>query len=60
VKAAREDRSAGAGERFLGRRAQQSGIGERKAMINREYELPVSRQCELLDLARWVGLGDYL
>jgi putative ABC transport system substrate-binding protein len=39
-------------ERFFGRRAQQDGLGERKAMINPQHPLPVVRQCELLNLAR--------
>ncbi|MGH6630781.1 MAG: IS3 family transposase, partial [Burkholderiales bacterium] len=37
---------------FLGRRAQQDGIVERKAMIKPEHELAVVRQCQLLGLAR--------
>ncbi len=40
------------GVRFLGRCAQQVGVGERKAMINPDHPLPVVRQCELLELAR--------
>ena len=50
--AARQDRRAGAGERFFVRRAQQGRPAERKAMIDREHELPVMRQAELLRLSR--------
>ena len=38
----------GAGERFLGRRAQQGRHAERKAMIERGHELPVARRAKLL------------
>ncbi|WP_441627206.1 IS3 family transposase [Cupriavidus sp. 2MCAB6] len=37
---------------FLGKRAQQSGIAERKAMIDRDHPLPVSRQVKLVGIAR--------
>ncbi|WP_316157924.1 IS3 family transposase [Cupriavidus sp. BIC8F] len=37
---------------FLGRRAQQSGVAERKAMIDRMHALPVSRQVKLVGIAR--------
>ncbi|HME56944.1 MAG TPA: IS3 family transposase [Terracidiphilus sp.] len=37
---------------FLGRCAQQSGLAERKAMINRGHELSLGRQTELLGLSR--------
>ena len=50
--AARQDRPARAGERFFGRRAHQSGHAERKAMIDRTHELPITRQAELLELSR--------
>ena len=50
--AARQDRGADAGERFFGRCAQQSGLAERKAMIDRGHELPLGRQAELLGLSR--------
>ena len=40
--AARQDRGAGAGERFFGRRARQGGHAERKAMIDREHELAIA------------------
>jgi transposase-like protein len=32
--------------------AQQSGLAERKAMIGRTHQLPVSRQAELLNISR--------
>ena len=50
--AARQDRRARAGERFFGRRAHQSGHAERKAMIDRNHELPITRQAELLEISR--------
>jgi len=37
---------------FLKRHAHQSGIAERKRMINRTHKLPVARQCQVLSLAR--------
>ncbi|NEX64571.1 IS3 family transposase [Noviherbaspirillum galbum] len=37
---------------FLGRRAHQGGTAERKEMIDRTHDLPVSRQCQILSLAR--------
>ncbi|WP_429555246.1 IS3 family transposase [Paraburkholderia sp. MM5477-R1] len=37
---------------FLGKRARQGGIAERKAMIDREHALPVSRQVRLVGIAR--------
>ncbi|HEV2425350.1 MAG TPA: IS3 family transposase [Terriglobia bacterium] len=37
---------------FLGRRAHQGGPAERKKMIDRTHELPVTRQCRLLELSR--------
>ncbi|MBU1689093.1 MAG: IS3 family transposase [Proteobacteria bacterium] len=37
---------------FLGRRAHQGGIAERKAMIDRTHKLPLVRQCQILTLAR--------
>ena len=42
--AARRDRRADAGERFFKGRAQQGGIAERKAMIDRAHDLPISKQ----------------
>src|SRR5271167_2521010 len=50
--AACEDRRAGAGERFFGRRAQQSRPAERKAMIDREHDLPITKQAEALSVSR--------
>src|SRR6202142_3579986 len=47
-----EDRGAGAGERFFGRRAHQSGFAERKAMIDRTHDLPISRQAKVLNISR--------
>ncbi|MBK9394119.1 MAG: IS3 family transposase [Uliginosibacterium sp.] len=37
---------------FLGRGAHQGGTVERKAMIDREHPLPVTAQCQLLQLPR--------
>ena len=50
--AARQDRRAGAGERFFGRRAHQGGLAERKAMIDRDHDLPVVRQAKALNISR--------
>src|SRR5215212_3714902 len=50
--AARQDRGADPGERFFVRCAQQSRPAERKAMIDRSHELPLSRQAMLLQLSR--------
>ncbi len=47
--AAREDRPAGTGDRFLSQRARAASRIERKAMINTEHELSLTRQTELLD-----------
>src|SRR5450432_4303599 len=47
-----EDRRAGAGERFFGRRAHQGGFAERKAMIDRTHDLPISRQAKALNISR--------
>ena len=41
--AARQDRRADAGERFFRRRAHQGGIAERKAMIDRKHDLPITQ-----------------
>ena len=49
---AREDRPAGAGERFFGRRARSHRRCERKAMIDPSHPLPIVRQAQLLDLSR--------
>ena len=50
--AARQDRAAGVGERFFGRRARSHRRCERKAMIDATHELPIVRQAQLLDLSR--------
>src|SRR5690349_20726683 len=50
--AAREDWRADAGERFFVCRARQSGLAERKAMIDRGHRLALSRQAELLGISR--------
>ena len=41
-----QDRRADAGERFFGRCAQQSRPAERKAMIDRKHDLPITRQAK--------------
>ena len=46
--AARQDRRADAGERFFRGSAHQGGIAERKAMIDRKHDLPISKQAEVL------------
>jgi putative transposase len=43
---------ADTGEGFFGRSAQQGRPAERKAMIDREHDLPLVRQAELLKLSR--------
>ena len=50
--AARQDRRADAGERFFSRGARQGRPAERKAMIDRDHELPLTRQAELLGISR--------
>ena len=50
--AARQDRRADAGERFFRRSAHQGGIAERKAMIDREHDLPITKQAEVLRISR--------
>ncbi|WP_229517802.1 IS3 family transposase [Paraburkholderia terrae] len=37
---------------FLGKRAQQGGVTERKAMIDREHALPIVQQARLMGIAR--------
>src|SRR5208337_3719833 len=49
---ARQDRRADAGEGFFGRRAQQGGHAERKAMIDSAHDLPITRQAKLLNISR--------
>src|SRR3989337_2419131 len=50
--AARQDRRADPGERFFRGRAQQGGIAERKAMIDRGPALGVAQQAEVVGIAR--------
>src|ERR1700737_4913527 len=50
--AACEDRRVDAGERFFRRSAHQGGIAERKAMIDRHHDLPITRQAEVLQISR--------
>src|SRR5258706_4240012 len=49
---ARQDRRADVGERFFRGRAQQGGTAERQAMIDRDHELSVSKQAEIVGIAR--------
>ena len=51
--AARQDRRADAGERFFGGSARQSRFAERKAMIDREHDLPITKQAEVLRHQPW-------
>lgn len=41
-----------AGERFFRKGAHQGGCAERKKMIDRNHDLPVVHQCQILELAR--------
>ena len=50
--AARQDRGVDAGERFFRRSAHQGGIAERKAMIDREHDLSITKQAEVLRISR--------
>ena len=50
--AACQDRRADAGKRFFGRSARQSRFVERKAMINREHDLPITKQAQVLRISR--------
>src|SRR5215207_58342 len=50
--AARQDRAIDAGERFFRGRAHQGGIAERKAMIDRDGQLSIKRQAQLLGISR--------
>ena len=50
--ASRQDRRADAGERFFVRSARQGRPAERKAMIDRDHDLPVVRQSKALSLGR--------
>ena len=48
----RQDQRADPEERFFRRGAHRRGIAERKAMIDREHDLPISRQAEALGVSR--------
>src|SRR6266436_6951684 len=50
--AARQDRGVDTGERFFRRSAHQGGLAERKAMIDREHDLSISKQAEVLRISR--------
>src|SRR5438552_7433599 len=50
--AACQDRRADAGERFFGRSAQQSRAAERKTMIDRAHDLPITKQAKALNITR--------
>lgn len=50
--AAHQDRRADAGERFFRRSAHQGGIAGCKAMIDREHDLPITKQAEALNISR--------
>src|SRR5258708_502512 len=47
-----QDRRADTGERFFRRSAHQGGIAERKAMIDREHDLSITKQAEILKISR--------
>src|SRR5258708_4537996 len=47
-----QDRRADTGERFFRRSAHQGGIAERKAMIDREHDLSITKQAEILKVSR--------
>src|SRR5437667_4294229 len=47
-----QDRRADAGKRFFRGSAQQGGIAERKAMIDREHDLPITKQAKVLRISR--------
>src|SRR6266480_975468 len=49
---AREDRRADAGKRFFRGSAHQGGIAERKAMIDRAHDLPITKQAKVLRISR--------
>src|SRR3954453_22661475 len=38
--------------RFFGRSARQGGFAERKAMINRSHDLPITKQAKVLNVSR--------
>src|SRR5258708_5364909 len=39
-------------DQFFRRRAHQGGMAERKAMIDREHDLPITKQAEILKVSR--------
>src|SRR5947209_7022060 len=47
-----QDRRTDAGKRFFRGSAQQGGIAERKAMIDREHDLPITKQVNVLRISR--------
>src|SRR3984957_19384951 len=47
-----KDRGADVGERFFRGSAQQSRAAERKAVIDRAHDLPITRQAEALNISR--------
>ena len=49
---ARQDRAIRNGERFFGSRARAHSRAERKEMMTGRAELPLSRQCEILEISR--------
>ena len=51
-KLARQDRSADNGEGFFIQGARWRPLSERRQMVMREHSLPVTRRCELLEVAR--------
>ena len=54
--ASREDRRTDAGERFFRGRAHQGGIAERKAMIDRDHALSVTKQAEVVGICAQHGV----
>src|SRR3954471_20930664 len=50
--APRQDRRADAGQRFFRRRARQGRPAERKAMIDRQHDLSITKQAEALGISR--------
>src|SRR3977135_1235790 len=50
--AACQDRRAHAGKRFFRMGGQQGGVSERKAMIDREHDLPITKQVKVLRISR--------
>src|SRR6202795_4060238 len=47
-----QDRRADAGERFFGRSARQGRFAERKAMIDHEHDLTITKQAKALNISR--------